>query len=200
MIKQLTVAIAMVTLAAAAARAQELRPFEVGAQIVATTFSELETHDVGVSGRVAWNVLPILGVEGEIGVFPGDIPESRPISANRIEGAFGVTVGPRLGAFRPFVRLRPGFLRVGAAPAPVACILIFPPPLSCTLAAGRTLSTLEIGGGVEANLSESTFARIDVGDRRTMFPGQAIDADGRIHTESFSSRDLRVGVGIGWRF
>ena len=35
------------------------------------------------------------------------------------------------------------------APGPLACITIFPPPLSCELASGRTLMAFDLGGGVD---------------------------------------------------
>ena len=54
----------------------------------------------------------------------------------------------RIGRARLFGRLRPGLLRFGEAPGPIACILIFPPPLSCQLAAGKTLFALDVGAGV----------------------------------------------------
>jgi hypothetical protein len=42
---------------------------------------------------------------------------------------------------------------VEAAPEPFACILIFPPPLACTLGAGRTLAVLDAGGGIEVAIT-----------------------------------------------
>jgi hypothetical protein len=128
------------------------------------------------------------------------VPEGTAISSNRVEGLFGVTAGPRLGRWRPFARLRPGFLRIGEAPEPVACILIFPPPLSCTLAGGRTLFALDVGGGVSVDVAPATSLRIDIGDRITRYPGPAFGRGRRVHDAAFHGHDLRVAVGAAWRF
>jgi hypothetical protein len=91
-------------------------------------------------------------------------------SAGRVEGLFGATVGPRLGRVRPFAKLRPGFLTFREAPQPIACVLIFPPPLRCVLAGGQTLFALDVGGGVEWLSSDRTFVRADAGDRVVRYP------------------------------
>jgi hypothetical protein len=180
--------------------AQDARPFEAGVNVTVATISELDATDVGVTGRLAWFPVATIGVEGEIGVSPADIPDSVAISSSRVEGLFGVTVGPRLGRLRPFVRLRPGFLRIGEAPEPVACILIFPPPLSCTLAGGRTLFVADVGGGVSVDVTPATSLRIDVGDRMTRYPGPSFTRDRDVHDSTFFGHDFRLAIGAGWRF
>ncbi|MGE0444681.1 MAG: hypothetical protein AB7P99_05590 [Vicinamibacterales bacterium] len=185
---------------APAAFAQENRPFEAGAQLTIGRIGELDATDVGVSGRLSWFPAASLGVEAEVGFSPGDVPEGTAISSNRVEGLFGVTAGPRLGPWRPFARLRPGFLRIGEAPEPVACILIFPPPLSCTLAGGRTLFALDVGGGVSVDVTPGTSLRIDIGDRMTRYPGPAFGRGRRVHDRGFYGHDLRVAIGAAWRF
>jgi hypothetical protein len=180
--------------------AQEARPFEAGVNVTVATVGELDATDVGVSGRLAWFPVEAIGVEGEIGVSPADIPDSVAISSSRVEGLFGVTVGPRLGRLRPFVRLRPGFLRMAEAPEPVACILIFPPPLSCTLAGGRALFVADVGGGVSLDVTSATSLRIDVGDRMTRYPGPSFTRDRDVHDSSFFGHDVRLAIGAAWRF
>ncbi len=172
---------------------------ELGAQAPIARIGELDATDVGIGARASWNPSPLLGVEGELNLFPSDIPDRVAISGSRLEGLFGVTVGPRFSGWRPFARVRPGFLRLGAAPAPVACILIFPPPLSCTLS-DQTLFAMDVGGGVELFTPASTFIRVDVGDRMLRYPGPAIDRAFQAHGDSFFGHDVRVAVGAGWRF
>ena len=113
---------------------------------------------------------------------------------------FGVTGGPRLNRWRPFARARAGFLRVGSAPAPIACSLIFPPALSCSLAAGDTLFTADVGGGLEVFTPAKTFVRFDIGDRMLRYPGPARDRANNVHDGTFLDHDLRLVVGAGWRF
>ena len=100
---------------------------------------------------------------------------------------------------RLFGKLRTGFLRVEAAPEPFACILIFPPPLACTLGAGRTLAVLDAGGGIEVAVTPRTFIRLDAGDRMIRYPGPAFTADG-VQQNSFVGHDFRFAAGAGVRF
>ena len=148
----------LVLLAACSAWAQE-RKLEIGAQVAIAAPGEFDGGDVGVGARLAWKPSALIGVEGEVDVYPAGFPDNgAPFSGSRFEALFGVTLGPRLGIIRPFGRVRPGVLRYAAAPGPIACILIFPPPLSCQLAAGQTLFVMDVGGGVEIDVSRRTSA------------------------------------------
>ena len=111
--------------------------FELGVQLPVAASGEFDRTDAGIGGRFAWRPTTLVGVEAEIDLYPRDFPDGVAFSRGRTEGLFGVTAGPALRRVRPFARLRPGFVEFREAPAPVACILIFPPPLSCSLAAGR---------------------------------------------------------------
>ena len=130
-------------------------------------------------------------------LYPASFPNANGFSRSRIEGLFGVTVGPRLPAIRPFARLRPGFLTFRGQP--VVCILIFPPPLSCELAGGRTVFALDLGGGVEVFAGRRALIRVDVGDRILKYPGPSF-RNGRATEDSFYSHDFRVSAGAGMRF
>ena len=174
--------------------------FQVGAQFATVTSGEFDKTDLGVGGRLSWHPMSLLGIEGEFNFFPGDFPDTPSFSASRVEGLFGATVGPRFGAIRPFAKLRPGFVAFGEAPAAFACILIFPPPLNCTMAAGQTLFALDIGGGVEFFPSDRTFIRADVGDRAIRYPSPTIDSEGTVRDEDFFGHDFRFTIGGGWRF
>jgi hypothetical protein len=182
------------------ASAQPGQPrFDAGAQIAAASSQQFEGSDFGVGGRFAWHPLSLLGVEAELDLYPGEFPEGRAFSRRRVEGLFGVTAGPRFDRVRLFGKLRTGFLRLDEAPGPLACILIFPPPLSCTLAAGRTLAVIDVGGGVEASVTARTFVRLDAGDRLTKYPGPSFDAAG-VRRDSFFGHDFRFAAGAGVRF
>lgn len=179
----------------AAARAQDR--FEAGAQIVAARSGEFDANDVGIGGRFSWKPSGLLGAEAEMNVFPRQFPDARAFSPSRIEGLFGVTAGPRFGSIRAFAKLRPGFVRFRGEP--VVCILIFPPPLSCTLATGRTIFALDLGGGVELSAGSRTFIRIDAGDRLMRYPGPSFRS-GRVAQDNFFSHDFRMSAGAGARF
>jgi hypothetical protein len=175
------------------------RRFQVGVQLTTVASGEFDDTDTGFGGRVSWHPVGLVGVEAEVGLFPGDFAARPAFSRHRIEGLFGVTLGPRIGRLRPFARLRPGFVRFGEAPRPFACIAIFPPPLPCALAGGKTVSVTDLGGGAEW-ISGRAILRLDVGDRLVRYPGPAFTSDRTAHQDAFVSHDLRVAVGAGLAF
>jgi hypothetical protein len=172
--------------------------FDAGGQVVFAHSSEFDRGDTGVGGRFAWHPVDLIGAEAEMTFYPGDFPSSGSFSRSRIEGLFGVTVGPRIARVRPFARLRPGFLTFRGQP--VVCILIFPPPLSCQLAAGRTLFALDAGGGVELSAGTRAVVRVDAGDRMLKYPGPSFRTGGVLSQKDFFSHDFRFSAGAGVRF
>jgi hypothetical protein len=198
--RAILISIVAIILGVDSAWAQSSQSFEIGAQIPWANIGELDSTDVGFGGRASWQLSRWIGVEGELNFFPSDIPDSQPVSSNRVEGLFGVTVGPQINQWRPFARIRPGFLTVGSSPGPVVCLAIFPPTLPCTLAAGATLFAFDLGGGVDVRLSGKTFVRLDLGDRMVRYPSPVIDSAGEVHDNDFIGHDFRLAIGAGWRF
>jgi len=173
--------------------------FELGAQLISVNLSPVDQADFGLGARFSWNPVQLAGLESEINFYPKDLPSEVPFSRGRIEGLFGATVGPRFGSLRPFAKARAGFLSFRAATEPFACVLIFPPPLSCQLG-DRTLLDYELGGGLELFPSRGLFLRVEVGDRAVRYPGPARDRDGTLHEDAFFGHDLRFAAGAGLRF
>ena len=171
-----------------------------GIHLAISDSDQFHTRDVGLGGRLSWQPNPLIGVEGELTIFSDVFSDGVAFSDGRVEGLFGATIGPRFGAVRAFAKVRPGFLRYRAADEPIPCIAIFPPPLSCTLAGGRTLFALDLGGGVEIFPSRRTFVRVDVGDRMVRFPASVIDTSGQVRQERFTGHDVRFAFGGGVRF
>jgi len=170
--------------------------FDVGAHVAVARSREFDDTDTGVGGRFSWHPVGLVGADAEMTFYPASFPDANGFSRSRIEGLFGVTVGPRLGDIRPFARFRPGFLTFRGQPA--VCILIFPPPLSCQLD-GRTVLALDIGGGAEIFPTGRSVIRVDVGDRALKYPGPSF-RNGRVSQDSFYSHDFRVSAGAGVRF
>ena len=190
---------ALALVAAAPAAAQTDRSgFEVGVQVPSANSGEFDTTDVGVGARIAWRA-GWLGVEAEFNSYPADFPGDAAFSSGRTEGLFGATLGPRIGRVRPFARLRPGLMTFQQAADPFGCIAIFPPPLSCTLAAGRTVFALDAGGGIEISATPRTYLRVDAGDLLVKYPGPTTDRNFD-QRESFFSHDFRFAAGVGFRF
>lgn len=171
---------------------------EIAAQFVAARSAEFDATDKGVGVRLTWRPSALIGADAEVNFFPNNLGGRAPFSRSRTEGLFGVTVGPRIGPVRPFVKLRPGFLNFRGQPT--VCILIFPPPLSCQLAAGRTLFALDAGGGVELFAAGRTTIRVEAGDRILKYPGPSFRGGGIVTQEDFYSHDFRFAAGAGVRF
>jgi hypothetical protein len=191
-------AIVLFLSAATAALAQSPR-FDAGVQVVGARVGAFDSSDTGIGARLGWRPGSTFGIESEFNWFPSDFPDRRPFSRARVEGLFGAVGRAPLGRVTPFVKLRPGFVRFQEAPEPFACILIFPAPLSCQLAAGKTLFALEYGGGVEVAASGRFFLRADVADRMLRYPGPAIQGT-RPVDHPFYEHNLRVSAGAGVRF
>ncbi len=173
---------------------------EVAAQVTGARNGEFTGIERGVGGRLAWRPSVLIGIEGELDFYPGDYPDGVAFSRGRLEGLFGVTAGPRLGAWRPFARLRPGFVTFREAPEPFPCILIFPQPLPCALAAGDTVFALDLGAGVEFFPTGRALIRIDVGDRALRFSRPTIDSSGEVRGNGFFTHGFRFAAGAGLRF
>ena len=175
--------------------------FEAGVQLALANPGEFDEVDSGVGGRVAWTPRGMVGFEAEVTVFPRAYSDGRAFSRRRVEGLFGLTVGPTLGRVRPFGRVRTGFLRFGEAPGRgFPCIRIYPEPLACALASGDTVTAVDLGGGLEVNASPRFFLRADVGDRVVRYSGPVMGRDRIPHEKAFFSHDLRLAVGAGVRF
>jgi len=193
--------LACIVAASALAQPNEDRRLEVGAQLALNDFAELETTDVGFGGRFGFRATSLLTFEGELNLFPSDIPDEVPVTSSRLEGLFGVKIGPRFDRFSVFGKVRPGFVRFGEAPEPIACILIFPPPLSCILAGGQTVFALDLGGGLELYPTDRSLLRFDVSDLVLQYPGPVFNRDREAFTEGgFWGHNLRLAVGAGFRF
>jgi hypothetical protein len=174
--------------------------FEASTHFAASQWSEFDGNDYGFGGRLTWKPSSIIGVDADLTWYPSDFPDGIAFTRSRLEGLFGVTVGPRLNRVRPFAKASAGFLNVGATPGAFACIAIFPPPLNCALAGGDTLPAYEIGGGLEIDATARTFIRVDVTDRILRYPGPTFDDNFEIREEGFIGHALRFTIGAGLRF
>jgi len=179
----------------------QAQSFEVSGNFVLSQWSEFDGDDFGFGGRVTFKPMPLIGIDADLSWYPGEFPgDGVSFSDNRLEGLFGVTVGPRLNRLRPFVKAGGGFLNTSGTQERIICIAIFPPPLSCALAADQTLSLFEFGGGIEIDATAKTFVRMDVTDRMVKYPGPTLDQDFRVSEDGFYGHALRFTIGAGWRF
>lgn len=183
----------------------EAQSFEAAVHFSSAGWSEFEGYDLGLGGRLTWKPSSMIGIDADLTWYPRNYPsDSVPFSASRLEGLFGVTVGPRLvnrRGLRPFVSAGAGFVRSSAAPEPFPCVAIFPPPLACLMAAGHTMPAYQIGGGLEINTSEKTFVHVDAADRIVKYPGPTFRNGLRERVDGdFFGHAIRFTVGGGLRF
>jgi len=198
----IVVTAAIGVLSGSGVEAQPREPrLELGAHFAAPVLSQFDATDFGLGGRASYRVTEMLAVEGEVSFYPRDFSEEHPFSSGRLEGLFGVKVGPRFGKLELFGKLRPGFFRFSEEPEPFPCILIFPPPLECSLAAGQTVFALDLGGGLEVFPTARSFIRVDLGDILLSYPGPVLSGDGEPFLEGgFWSHNFRFALGGGFRF
>jgi hypothetical protein len=187
------------------ATAQSIGPrFAAAGQLAGATSSEFDGADLGFGGLFIWRPAGarFLATEAEMNIYPSQLAAGggSPFSRRRIEGLFGVTVGPTFGRVRPIAKFRPGFVWVERAPGALACPAIYPPILSCELAGGKVVLATDVGGGIEVSPSPRTMFRFDLGDRMMAYPGPAIDANGHAHPSTFYEHELRFNAGVGVRF
>jgi hypothetical protein len=193
--------LALVLLFTAGSSLGDERKLEAGFQLALDDLDELDSKDVGFGGRFAFRPAALFALEGELNFFPKDLPADVPVTSSRLEGLFGVKAGPRFERVGLFAKVRPGFVRFGEAPGPVACILIYPPPLRCVLAQGETVFALDLGGGVEIFPSERSVLRFDVSSLLLRYPGPAFTRAGEaIQTDGFWGGNFRLTFGAGFRF
>jgi hypothetical protein len=165
----------------------------------ATRFSEFEDTGVAMTASVSRRVVGWLALEAQLGFSPSDLGRP-PFSASRVEVFLGARAGSRLGPLRWFAAARPGFLRLAKAEEPFACILIYPPPLECTLQSGRTLPALQLGAGLEAHPGARALVRIEVGGLLLRYPGPAFTRNRETFDDALWSWNPRASVSLGVRF
>jgi|SoiMethySBSTD1v2_1073268.scaffolds.fasta_scaffold02479_18 hypothetical protein len=196
------VLIALLAMTAGSSPAMAQTPAaEVGGHVGVLRLSELKTTDVGAGADVVWPVAPSLAIDGGLTWFPGsDASTGSSQHLQRTLGLAGVRTGVTAGTVDLFARARGGFLRFGSQPV-TACILIFPPPLSCQLAAGYTAFAAEVGGGASVGVIPSGRLRatLAAGDLMVRYGFTAFRPGGTT-TDGFISHNLLVTIGAAWRF
>jgi hypothetical protein len=172
---------------------------EIGGHVGILRVSELDTTDVGVGVHAIAPLSRRVAIDGALTWFPGSSDEGLN-RQGRTLGLAGVRATIGRGNVDLFARGRAGYLRFGDQGS-VVCIAIFPPPLSCRLAAGYTAFAADFGGGASIGLGTSGRLRlhIDAGDLLVRYAVEAFRPDGP-STEGFVGHNPLMSVGLGWRF
>ena len=130
---------------------------------------------------------PLLTFEGELNLFPSDIPDEVPVTSSRLEGLFGVKIGPRFDRFSVFGKIRPGFVPFGEPPRahrlhpylPAALELRHSPRGDVLRRRSRRRKS------VDCLSTERSLVRFDVSDLMLKYPGPVINRD----REAFTKED-----------
>lgn len=144
-------------LLAAAPDARAQTPFYLGAHIGGHRLSELDQSRLGYGFRLGYEAyLPFISLESEVNFFPttsgGDLGET--------QAFFGLKFGKRIGRWGGFLKARPGLTHFGGG--------AFSQRLT-----ERTKFAMDLGGGVEFDLSEKVGLRLDLSDVK-IFYGDAM--------------------------
>jgi hypothetical protein len=185
--------------AASASASDAERRWDAAVELAAADLSALEESAVGVGVRLSFRAARWVALDAGVGLAPADLGDP-PFSASQAELLAGVRIGPSPRPWGGYLGLRAGFVRYAAAPEPIACIAIFPPPLACELSAGATPLAVQLGAGFERLLGSRGLIRVEIGDRIVRLPGPSFDAGGEARFEDFWSHEPRLGVSLALRF
>jgi hypothetical protein len=214
------------TFAVVAAHAQsDDKKFEIGGQfsvlrvpqqtVTATAGTGIALNDFGATnygfgGRFGYRLSEYFTLEGEGNFFPHDGVLD---AGRKIQGFFGVKVGKRFEKMGVFAKARPGFVRYsrGDYREPGGpCVAVFPQPIGCFQALGRTSFAADLGGVFEYYPTKRTIIRFDAGDTIVKLPTRNVAAF-QTNAPSFLSlvvvsapaetrNHFQASVGFGFRF
>jgi hypothetical protein len=162
---------------------------------------EAGNTNAGVGGRVSYEFLPWLAIEGDLSVFPNDrldidsglssLTLKTQYSRRRLEGFVGPKIGVRGGRLGAFAKVRPGFTHLidkGMSCVGEVCALaLFARPEYDPEFA------LDLGGIVEFYPTARTVARFDLGTTAIRHRSQYAPPCRECTTQNFSTS---LGMGI----
>ena len=159
--------------------------------------------NAGLGGRVSYEFLPWLAIEGELNFFPNDrldvdsgvssLMLQTQYSRRRLEGFVGPKIGVRGGKFGAFAKVRPGFAHLidkglGCVGEVCALVLLARPEYHPEFA-------LDLGGIVEFYPTPRTIARFDLGATAIRHRSQYAPPCRDCTTQNFAT-----SLGMGFKF
>ena len=142
----------------AAPQARAQTPFYLGAHLGGHRLAELDQSRLGYGLRLGYEAyLPFISLESEVNFFPttsgGNLGET--------QAFFGLKFGKHIGRWGAFLKARPGFTHFGGG--------AFPQRLT-----ERTKFALDLGGGLEFDLTPKVGLRLDLSDTRIYYGDAAV--------------------------
>ncbi len=191
--------------------AQQTEPakLEIGAQFSSLTLSEPGVkREVGIGGRLTYNLTTNLAVEAEGNYFPSGSTTGFSPGGSILQGQFGLKAGKRWEKFGVFAKARPGFVSFDGT---------FEPKLIGTTAINgvpfpvydfdriirSTNFSMDLGGVVEAYPSRRVVVRFDAGDTMIRY-GSHDELDFSRTPELFraparTTHNFQFSAGVGFR-
>ena len=162
--------------------------------------------EVGVGGRLTFDLKRYLALEAELNVFPRDFRKftTNFTGGRMMEGLFGVKAGIRKNRFGVFGKFRPGFESSGRAEVPRFLNGNGPDPQN-PFGFERIRATqfaLDVGGVFEYYPSRRTIVRFDAGDTIVRYPGVEFIhfPEGSVVLKTVYSHKPQFSAGFGFRF
>ena len=153
-------------------RAQEgdVPKVEVGAEFSSLSFNPPAVkREVGVGGRVTYNLDPHFALEAEVNFFPSGSTRGFTPGGSVLQAQFGLKAGRRWKGFGVFAKARPGFVSFDGTyrPTVIGTETIDGttfPVFSFTNIGRATHFSADVGGVLEVYPSRRVVARFDAGD------------------------------------
>ncbi|HEV2829474.1 MAG TPA: outer membrane beta-barrel protein [Pyrinomonadaceae bacterium] len=192
-------------------QAQQPAPskLEVGAQFSSLTLTEPGVkREVGVGGRVTYNLTDNLAVEGEVNYFPSGSTRGFVPGGSILQGQFGVKAGKSWDKVGLFAKARPGFVSFDGTFAPrITGTTIVNgqqfPVYDIDRIIRTTHFSMDLGGVVEVYPSPRVIVRFDAGDTMIRYgPHDVLDFS---HTTEFfraatqTSHNFQLSSGVSFR-
>jgi hypothetical protein len=179
------------------------RRLEVGGHFSTLQIGEPGNTNAGLGGRVSYEFLPWLAIEGELSFFPNDRLDidpgisSHPLqtqySRRRLEGFVGPKIGVRGGKFGAFAKVRPGFAHL--IDKGIACVGEICPLALFARPEYQPEFALDLGGIVEFYPTPRTVARFDLGTTAIRHRSQYAPPCRDCTTQNFAT-----SLGMGFKF
>jgi len=169
---------------------------ELGGQFVMMRFGVFNETDPGVGGRITYYVHPHIALESEVNFFHGDFEGGLArVSSWRTQWLSGVKAGVRSERVGMFGKFQAGLIHFGRASSPIICLAVFPVPLGCQVAAGKTDPAFDLGGVFEVYPSRRSLIRFDLSDNIIRYRGSFFK-----NPKGATHHNLKFNLGVGFRF
>ena len=192
-------------------QAQQTEPakLEIGAQFSSLTLSEPGVkREVGVGGRVTYNLTDNLAIEAKGNYLPSGSTRGFTPGGSILQGQFGVKAGKRWQEFGLFAKARPGFVSFDGTSAPTLIGTttingMQVPVYDFDRIVRTTHFSMDLGVVAEAYPSRRVVVRFDAGD--TMIRYGSHDELDFSHTPEFfraparTTHNFQFSAGVGFR-